>query len=65
VLAAFAPYRPEGLTRPRAVANLRAKLSNPQFRNDISPLTASLPGGYDIGQAAEMVINRLLNRLNT
>jgi predicted nucleotidyltransferase component of viral defense system len=65
VLAAFAPYRPEGLTRPRAIANLRVKLSNPQFRNDISPLTASPPGGYDIDQAAEIVISRLLNRLGT
>jgi hypothetical protein len=63
VLSAFAPYRPEGLTRPRAVANLRAKLADQRFRNDFTPLAAAVPGGYDIDQAADLVIGRLLNHL--
>ncbi|MDR1443045.1 MAG: nucleotidyl transferase AbiEii/AbiGii toxin family protein [Bifidobacteriaceae bacterium] len=64
VLAAFEPYRPPGLTRQRAVANLRAKLANPQFRNDISPLVAALPDGYHIDEAAGIVIDQLLDHLD-
>jgi predicted nucleotidyltransferase component of viral defense system len=63
VLSAFAPYRPDGLTRPRAVANLRAKLADQQFRNDLTPLAAPVPGGYDIDQAANLVIDQLLDHL--
>jgi hypothetical protein len=64
ILAAFKPYRPEGLTGARATANLRAKLANPQFRNDLTPLAADPPGGYDIDQAANLVIERLLESLD-
>jgi predicted nucleotidyltransferase component of viral defense system len=55
----FAPYRPLGYTRARAEQNLRAKLEDPSFRDDLTPLVATWPEGYDIDVAAELVITEV------
>lgn len=59
----FASYRPEGYTRARAEQNLRAKLADVAFRNDLAPLVATWPEGYDIDAAAELIISELFSLL--
>ncbi len=56
IVEAFGPYRPDGYTNRRAELNLREKVQRPAFREDIRPLVAAWPEGYDIDAAAEMVI---------
>lgn len=63
VLAAFAPYRPDGLTAALSIANLQAKLATNDFRTDLAPLLRSDVAGYDPEAAAVLVIDRLLARL--
>ncbi len=63
MLAAFGPYRPAGLTAQRAIDNLEEKVRDRLFRNDIDALVATLPDGYTVDGAADLVASRLLNRL--
>lgn len=63
VLAAFAPYRPTGLTAARAIENLNRKLQDASFRNDLNPLVSAWPDGYDIDAAGEQVAEVLLAKL--
>lgn len=56
----FEPYRPTGYTRGRAEQNLRVKLGDAAFREDLSPLVVSWPDGYQIDAAAELVIAEVL-----
>ncbi len=63
ILAAFDPYRPEGLTAARAVANLRTKLADRAFRADVEPLLLRAPVDYDTEIAAEFVIDALLTQI--
>lgn len=63
ILAAFAPYRPAGLTAVRATANLRAKIADRSFRADLEPLVTGIPDGYDVDAAADLVNRSLLDRL--
>ncbi len=63
IVAAFAPYRPTGLTVRTATENLRRKLNDADFRDDLVPLIATWPPDYDIDRAAELVIAELLGRL--
>lgn len=63
LLAVFEPYRPAGLTAELAVANLRSKLADEAFRNDLVPLLGAVPAGYDIDQAAALVIDEVLSKL--
>ena len=60
IVEAFAPYRPDGYTRGRAELNLREKVKRPAFREDIRPLVAAWPEGYDIDVAAELVVANVL-----
>ena len=60
IVAAFAPYRPDGYTRSRAELNLREKLKRSAFREDIRALVTAWPEGYDIDAAAEFVITDVL-----
>lgn len=64
ILAAFAPYRPAGLTSRLAIANLNAKLTDRGFRTDIDPLLAVRSAEYDVDTAAELVIDFLLARID-
>lgn len=63
ILAAFDPYRPDSFLTGAVVANVRTKLGDRGFRNDIEPLLAERPAGYDVDSAAELVIDTLLSRL--
>lgn len=61
ILAAFLPYRPQGAyTSTLAIANLESKLSEVEFRDDLRPLVAAWPPGYDIDSAGAQVISELL-----
>lgn len=60
VVEAFAAYRPEGYTRRRAELNLLEKAKRSAFREDIRPLVTAWPEGYDIDDAAELVIADVL-----
>jgi len=64
ILSALVPYRPVGLTSRSAITNLRNKAADESFRNDIVPLVRELPAGYDIDEAVEVVIEKLLMKLD-
>ena len=64
IVAAFGPYRPDGFTGALAEANLRAKLDDGGFRNDLNGLVAKWPADYDLDSAADLVITELLARLD-
>lgn len=64
ILTAFGPYRPDQLTAARAEENLRAKLDTLRFRDDLGPLVDRVPEGYSFESAAELVIEKLLARLD-
>lgn len=64
ILAAFGPYRPNGLTAAKAQENLSRKLTDRVFRNDLDPLIAIWPTGYDMDLAAIQIAERLLERLD-
>jgi Nucleotidyl transferase AbiEii toxin, Type IV TA system len=64
ILDAFHPYRPDGLTSILSISNLQAKLSTGDFRHDITPLMRRTLVGYDPDTAGQMVIDRLLARLD-
>jgi len=63
VLAAFHLYRPDNYSAQLAVDNLEAKLRMRAFRIDLDALTRSVPEGYNIDVAADMVIERLLAKV--
>ena len=60
----FAPYRPDGFTGRRAEVNLRAKVAKASFVNDLRPLVATWPENYEIGPAAELVIDEVLSLID-
>ena len=51
----FWPYRPDGWTVDRALANHDAKLVDRQFTSDLVPLVSQLPAGYSIDAGAAVV----------
>lgn len=63
IVAAFSPYRPDGITAALSEANLRRKLNDRAFRSDLNALVTKLPKGYDVDDAAELVIGEVLRRL--
>ncbi|WP_147522430.1 nucleotidyl transferase AbiEii/AbiGii toxin family protein [Brevibacterium senegalense] len=65
ILAAFEPYRPENMTATRAQLNLEQKLGDATFRRDLDPLVVQWPAGYDVNDAAELVSDTLLARLDS
>jgi predicted nucleotidyltransferase component of viral defense system len=58
ILECFVPYRPERYSQALAEANLRAKVADPEFRNDLIPLVTRWPENYTIDVAAELVIEK-------
>lgn len=63
LVAAFGPYRPDGLTTATAVANLRRKLDDSEFRDDLLPLVGDWPPGYNVDTAAELVMAEVHSQL--
>ncbi len=63
ILAAFTPYRPVGFTSELAVANLEDKLADSTFLTDLEPLVGEWPKGFDMHEAGQEVIERLLKRV--
>ena len=63
VLEAFGPYRPAGYTSKSAIANLEAKLVDPDFCHDLDELAAQPPIPYDADSAAKLITDVLLSRL--
>lgn len=63
IAAAFGPYRPDGYTAARAIANLDAKINDYAFRSDLTPLVGAWLDGYDIAAAATLVRDQLLAQL--
>jgi len=64
IMAAFEPYRPEGMTAARAHENLARKLDDRGFRTDLDPLVTAWPDGYEIDAAAALVGSMLLDQLD-
>ena len=62
IIECFAQYRPEKYTAVLAEQNLRAKLANVSFRQDLDQLVSARAVAYDIDDAAELVISQLLGR---
>jgi len=62
VLGAFEPYQPAGYTSRAAIANLEAKLADPDFRHDLDQLAAQPPIPYDPDAAAKLITVTLLSR---
>ncbi len=56
----FTPYRPQGYSAPRAIANLHDHLTDPLFRNDLRDLVQEQPSGYDPDVAGTLVREELL-----
>lgn len=63
LVAVFEPYQPTSLTAKSAVANLREKLNDEEFRHDIDPFVVDMPANYDLDSAADLVITEVLAKL--
>lgn len=63
IVDAFPAYRPDGLSRGSFLSNLRVKLEDPMFVGDVSKLVRSDAPDYNVGDAAELVMNELIARL--
>lgn len=64
ILDAFGPYRPEGLTARKAVANLEVKRTDAAFRTDLDSLLVQKPEGYSVDAAAQVVSELILAHLD-
>lgn len=62
ILACLGPYRPDGYTTATAVANLEEHVADPGFRTDLLQLMGD-EVGFDVDEAAALVIESLLQRL--
>ena len=65
IIECFVPYRPAGYTSRLAIANLRGKLSDRNFGSDLLPLVTQWPAEYNVSDAAELVIESLINRIDS
>ena len=63
IVECFAPYRPDKFTAALAEQNLRAKLIDPSFRQDLDQLVSIQRNEYDIDVAAELIIGQLLDEI--
>lgn len=62
IAACFGPYRPDGWTPNRALANLEAKLDDREFTQDLEQLLPDWPDGYTVNvgaAAAQSIIERI------
>ena len=56
IAACFGLYRPDGWAATRAVANLEAKLEDPQFTADVERLVSDWPDGYTVEAAGQLAL---------
>lgn len=63
LLEVFGPYRPEKFTAALAEQNLRAKISDQEFRTDLDSYVTGLPNAYGLEAAADLVIAQVLSKL--
>ncbi|MFT4011742.1 MAG: nucleotidyl transferase AbiEii/AbiGii toxin family protein [Nocardioidaceae bacterium] len=63
IVAAFAPYRPADITAALSETNLREKLNDSGFRNDLAALVTEWPEGYDLDDAAELIVAEVLSKI--
>ena len=61
IMSAFPAYRPEGLTQRAYEGNLRAKLRDPQSRNDMKYLVRTGTLDYDVDEAVVLVMSKLVS----
>ncbi len=62
IVSSFACYNP-GFTAQQSIANLREKLQKEDFRQDLSLLLINWPVDYEVDQAAEELIEKVLSRI--
>lgn len=62
IISSFACYNP-GFTAKQSIANLREKLQKEDFRKDLSLMLINWPDDYQIDQAAEELIEKILSRI--
>ena len=60
ILGAFPVYRPEGLNGELMIENLRSKLKDREFCNDVKAMTKAGAPEYNPQAAGELVISKLL-----
>ena len=60
---AFSVYRPKGFTSKKAIENLKKKLNDKTFQDDISKIMSTEASGYCAEEAAEQVIEKYLAKL--
>jgi predicted nucleotidyltransferase component of viral defense system len=65
ILAAFSTYRPERYSSSLAIANLDDKLKTQTFRIDLQSLMSEAQLNYDIDEAAELVKETLLSKMDS
>lgn len=63
IIECFAPYRPDRYTARLAEQNLRAKLTDLSFRQDLDQLVSTRRLEYGIDAAAELIIAQLFERI--
>ena len=63
IIAAFPAYRPEGITKDLMITNLENKLKVKRFCHDIDNLVRIDTPEYDAVKAAELVIDKLINKI--
>ncbi len=63
IVTAYPAYRPEGVTGEDVLANLRLKLQDAEFRNDIRAMIKVGAPDYDPDVAGELVAEELLARI--
>jgi len=65
IVAGLRHYMKEdAFTYAELAQNLRDKLDDAGFRADLDPLVVAVPSGYDIGAAADLVMEELGSRLH-
>ena len=63
IIGAFKPYRPKGMTKKKAIANLNLKLEDRSFQDDINNLIVSDTKPYNVIEAGNLIIDTLLSKL--
>lgn len=62
IVSSFACYNP-GFSSNQSISNLKEKLKHEDFRQDLTFMLINWPHGYDIDQAAEELIEKVLSKI--